>query len=326
MKQTEARTASRQQFVAAFAAIYLIWGSTYLAIRIAIETIPPFLMGGARFVVAGTLLYLWQRWKTGLNLPKANWRDAFLLGLLLIALGNGTVTFAEKKIPSGVTAVLIAGVPLWIALIDWLRPGGKRPAGMTFVGVVTGFAGVVLLVRAGGKTGGALHTPSVLALVLGSIAWSAGSVYSRQLPPARVPLLSVAAQMIAGGVILLIFSFVVGEPADFQWRELTWRSVAAFGYLVTFGALIGFSTYCWLLTVTTPTRVATYAYVNPVVAVLLGALLVQEPLTWPIITAASVILLGVAIISQAAWLRGVGRGRPRPPKPKRDDRAEQVTR
>lgn len=308
-EQPTAAGGSRGKVLLAFAAIYVIWGSTYLAIRVAIQTIPPFTMAGLRFISAGLILYGWQRARGAPPLEKNLWRQAVVLGLLMLAIGNGGVTFAEQKIPSGVTALLIASTPFWIALMDWLHIGGSRPAAGTLLGIAVGFCGVALLATAGREDAGTIHVPSLWALLASSLAWSAGSVYGRHLRPFPRPLLGIGAQMMAGGIFLLLFALMSGEPADLKLETVSAASLGAFLYLVIFGALIAFTAYSWLLKVTTAAKVATYAYVNPVIAVLLGASLGHEPLTPRILFGAAIILAGVGIISQQqrlpkarAWL------------------------
>jgi len=284
--------------IAAFAAVYLIWGSTYLGIRFAVETLPPFLMGGARFLTSGILLYVWLR-TTGTPAPSlVNWRRAALAAVLLLGIGNGGVNWAEQKVPSGLTALIIAGTPLWFALFDWLRPGGTRPTPQTTLGIVVGFAGVTLLVGSRSAwQGTTVDFAGVAALVLASMAWAGGSLYTKYADKPEPPLMTAAQQMIAGGVILSIAGVLLGEASTFEWSKVSTRSLTALAYLTFIGSLVGFSAYAWLLKATTPARVSTYAYVNPVIAVFLGWAVGGEMLNGRMLLAAATIVLGVIIIT-----------------------------
>lgn len=290
--------APRGLLFAAFAAIYLIWGSTYLGIRFAVETIPPFLMGAGRFLFAGCVLYVWL-WRTGAPAPsRAHWMSAAIAAALLLGVGNGGVNWAEQHVPSGLTALIIAGTPVWFALFDWLRPGGTRPGLQTVIGIAVGFAGVSLLVSSRDTFSGTAATlAGVAVLVLASAGWAAGSLYAKYTPHPASPLMTAAQQMIAGGVILLIAGIALGEIPAMQWSRVSARSSWAFLYLTTIGSLVGFSTFAWLLKNTTPARLSTYAYVNPLVAVFLGWAIGGEALTADMLWAAAVIVLGVVIIT-----------------------------
>jgi drug/metabolite transporter (DMT)-like permease len=284
--------------LAAFAAVYLIWGSTYLGIRFAVETLPPFLMGGARFLISGLILYTWLR-VSGTPAPsKINWRRSAIAGALLIGIGNGGVNWAEQKVPSGLTALIIAGTPLWFALLDWLRPAGTRPTRQTALGLMVGFAGVMLLVGSrSALRAGAADVAGIVALVCASVAWASGSLYTKYASKPESPLMTAAQQMLAGGAILLLAGLLMGEASTFSWSQVSARSFMAFLYLTFVGSLVGFSAYAWLLKATTPARVSTYAYVNPVIAVFLGWAIGGETLTGRMLLAAGIILLGVVIIT-----------------------------
>jgi drug/metabolite transporter (DMT)-like permease len=278
--------------------VYVVWGSTYLGIRFAVETLPPFLMGGARFLAAGLILYAWLR-VTGTAAPlRASWRHAAIAAALLLGIGNGGVNVAEQKVPSGLTALIIAGTPVWFALFDWLRPGGVRPTLQTTLGIAVGFAGVTMLVgsRTGLRGGGADIT-GIVILVAASMAWAIGSLYAKYSPKPESPLMTAAQQMIAGGVILLLAGLAVGEAASFEMSQVSARSALAFVYLTIVGSLVGFTAYAWLLKATTPARASTYAYVNPVIAVFLGWAFGGETLTGRMLVAAAVIVTGVIIIT-----------------------------
>jgi drug/metabolite transporter (DMT)-like permease len=303
----EVARAPRAKIVLAFAAIYLIWGSTYLAIRFAIETLPPFLMAGARFVTAGVILYAVARARGAGRPSRVHWFTAFVVGSLLLLGGNGGVVWAEQRVPSGVAALLVALVPCWMVLMDWLRPSGSRPAPQVFIGLVLGILGLAWLVGPDAIMGGG-RVDLVGALVLGiaSLSWAAGSIYSRHSPSASSPLLSIGMQQFAGGVSLLVFGLLVGEAGRLDLAAVSTRSLLAFLYLIAFGSIIGFSAYMWLLRVSTPARVSTYAYVNPIVAVVLGWALAGEPLTARIAVAAAVIVTGVALITLTPKKRNAG--------------------
>ena len=290
--------APRGLVIAAFAAIYLIWGSTYLGIRFAVETLPPFLMGGARFLTAGLLLYVWLR-ASGTPAPSpVNWCHAALASALMLGVGNGAVNWAEQRVSSGLAALIIAGTPLWFALFDWLRPGGKRPTLQTVLGIAVGFAGVLMLVGSrSALRGGAPDFSGVVALVCASVAWAIGSLYTKYSPKPESPMMVAAQQMIAGGILLALGGLVMGESAAWDPTRVSRRSLTAFVYLTLIGSLVGFSAYAWLLKATTPARVSTYAYVNPVIAVFLGWAFGGETLTAQMLTAAGVIVLGVVIIT-----------------------------
>jgi drug/metabolite transporter (DMT)-like permease len=296
---TTAARPALPQVLAAFAAVYVIWGSTYLAIRFAIETLPPLLMAGVRFLLAGAVLYAFVRAR-GVARPRlVHWRSATVVGGLLLLCGNGGVVWAEQVIPSGVAALLVATVPLWMVLLDWARPGGASPSGTVIAGLVVGFAGLVLLIGPSELVGSGRVDPTGAVVVLfASLAWAIGSIYSRSASLPTSPLLATAMEMITGGALLAVGGLVRGELATLDPSGISAESALAFGYLVVFGSLIGFTCYIWLLGVTTPSRVATYAYVNPVVAVLLGWALASEPLTARVIGAATVIVAAVVLITR----------------------------
>jgi drug/metabolite transporter (DMT)-like permease len=293
--------AMRARLFAAFAAVYVIWGSTYLAIRFAVETLPPLLMAGVRFMIAGAILLLWSRIRERDGGPSAqDWRTGLVSGALLLLGGNGAVVWAEQRVPSGIAALLVAVVPVWMVLLDWLRPGGRRPASLVFVGLALGLAGLGLLVGPDAlQGGGPIDLTGADVLVLGSLSWAIGSLYTQRAPKPSSPNRGSGAQMFAGGVCLLVVALATGEGAQLDLAHASTRSLLGFAYLVTFGSLIGFTAYVYLLAHTTAAKAATYAYVNPVVAVLLGWAFASEPVTARTLVAAAVILAGVAIITVA---------------------------
>lgn len=289
---------SRWLVIAAFAAVYLVWGSTYLAILFAIETLPPFWMAAARFLTAGALLYAWARWRGEPTPRPVHWRSATIVGLLLLLGGNGGVVWAEQRVPSGLAALLVATVPLWMVLLDGAGRGWRRPPGRLLFGVAVGLAGVALLVGPGEFAGGGGADPAgALVLIVASLSWTLGSLYSRRAELPASPLLGTAMQMLGGGVGLAIAGLVAGEGSRLDLAAASARSLWALGYLVVFGSLVGFTAYIWLLRVSTPALVSTYAYVNPVVAVLLGWAFAGEALTPRTLLAAGVIVGAVVLIT-----------------------------
>jgi drug/metabolite transporter (DMT)-like permease len=291
---------------AAFAAVYLIWGSTYLGIRFAIETLPPFLMAGTRFVIAGLLIYGWAQLRRPSRPTRAQWLSALVIGTLLLMGGNGAVTWAEQRIPSGVAALMVAITPCWMVLLEWLRPGGTRPTLQIVAGLVLGLGGIALLVGPQSLMGGERIDPvGAGVLVLGSLSWATGSIYSKQARVPGGPFVATGMQMLCGGVMLLLLGVLTGDIGRLDLAGVSARSVLAFLYLITFGAIVGYSAYIWLLRVSTPARVSTYAYVNPVVAVLLGWAFAGEPLTARMGLAALVIIAGVALITLSHVPRSV---------------------
>jgi drug/metabolite transporter (DMT)-like permease len=282
--------------IAAFAAVYVIWGSTYLGIRYAVESIPPFLMAGTRNLTAGILLYAFARARGGASPSHIEWRDAAITGGLLLAVGNGGVTWAEQFIPSSVTALLVALTPLWMVLFDWLRPRGVRPRPFVVAGLAVGFAGVALLARDNGNHSGAAHVWGIAALMTASVSWAFGSIFGRHAHKPASPLLGVAMQMIAGGSLLLGAAIPRGEASQFSFGQVTWLSAGSWLYLIVAGSLVGYTCYVWLLHATTPARVATYAYVNPFIAVLLGCTIGHETFSHELLVAGGLIILAVALI------------------------------
>lgn len=289
--------ASRSALLLAFAAIYGIWGSTYLAIRVAVETLPPFMMAGLRFLVAGTLLYGWLAFKGRARATPRQWLDNAAVGALLLLGGNGLVVWAEQKIPSGITTLIISVSPLFMVLFDWMLPHGIRPTRSTFTGLALGFGGLVLLIGGGVPGGTSLDLWRCAGLMFACISWSAGSLYSRHTRNPADPMLAATLQMLQGGVLMLVVGLARGEAGDFQPHAVTLPSVLAWGYLVAAGSLIAFPAYVYLLKHSTPARVSTYAYVNPVVAVFLGWLILGEPVTARTFVASVIIIAAVAIIT-----------------------------
>ncbi len=293
---TGTRPAPMLHIAIALGAVYVIWGSTYLAIRFAIETIPPFLMAATRYLTAGTLLYGWSRLRGAPRPTLIQWRSALILGAFLLLMGNGCVVWAEQHVDSGLAALLISTEPLWIVILVWLRTGRKRPDWRVMAGLGLGFVGLMLLVRPGS---GSVNAAGAAALVLASLSWAWGSIYGQRAPLPASPLATTGMQMLSGGALLFLTSAVTGEFSRFAPAAVTAKSLLSLGYLIVFGAIVAFTAYVWLLRVAPPVLVSTYAYVNPVVAVLLGWFFAGEPLTGKTLFAAAVILTGVALISLA---------------------------
>ena len=289
---------SRTVLVTAFATIYLVWGSTYLGIRVAVETLPPFLMAGMRFLVAGGVLAGWLAVTRGFRVTARQWRDNAIIGTFLLLGGNGLVAWAEQFIPSGLTALLIGSTPLIMVLTEWAWRGGHRPTRLTGVGLLLGFAGVAWLAAPWESPAqGGLNLGGVMALLAACVFWAFGSIYGRRLRQPAEFLTAAALQMLCGGVALLLTALAHGDLAAFSPAAVSVRSWLAFGYLILMGSLVGFSTFVWLMKHSTPARVSTYAYVNPLVAVFLGWLILGEPVTERTLAAAAVIVVSVAIIT-----------------------------
>lgn len=286
------------QIALALGTIYLIWGSTYLGIRFAIETLPPYLMSGSRFILAGALLYGWSRWR-GAPAPSAlHWRSAAIIGGLMLLGGNGSVAWAVQRVPSGIAALIIATVPLWIVVLAWLWQKGARPGLRVMMGLGLGFSGIFLLVNQGqGTTAPALDMVGIFVLLLAALSWASGSLYSRTAPLPEYPLLAVALQMMAGGTFLVLAGSAAGEWQQLHPAAVSMKSLLAWIYLLVFGSMLGFSCYIWLLRVAPPEQAASYAYVNPVVAVFLGWLLADEVITWQTLLASAVIITAVILLT-----------------------------
>ena len=276
--------------------VYLIWGSTYLAIRYAVETTPPFLMAAVRFLISGGFLYALRRFKGDPRPEAVEWRSAAIIGIFLLVGGNGGVAWAEQFVTSSLAALLVATVPLWMVLIDTFRPAGKRPGLMAIGGILIGFVGVVLLIGSAASGADTANLSGAVALILASLSWATGSIYSKsaKLPPSQ--LLGTGMQMLAGGVALMLLAIVRGEWSGFELAAVSPRSALALAYLTVIGSS-AFVAYVWLLRVAPTPLVATYAYVNPLVAVLLGYFLAQESMTVHTLLAAGLIIGSVALVS-----------------------------
>lgn len=289
-------TAKPWAIIAAFGAVYIIWGSTYLAIRFAIETLPPFLMAGTRFVTAGLVLHAWGRLRGGAAPTRAHLVPSLVLGALFLLAGNGGVVWAEQRVPSGLAALLVAVTPAWTVLFEWTH-GGGAPAGRTVAGVVAGLAGVGLLVAPSDLIAGGVDPVGAAGCLIASLCWSLASVRSRSMALPASPAIASSLQMMAGGGLLFLAGVATGELGRANLAAASARSLLAVGYLIVFGSLVAFTAFTWLLRVSTPSRVATCAYVNPVVAVLLGWAFAGERLGPRSLLAAAIIILGVVLIT-----------------------------
>ena len=285
------------KMVAAFTALYLIWGSTYLAIRLALETLPPLTMAGARFVVAGVILYGWARLRGAASLSRRHWPPALAIGVLMLLLGNRDVVWAEQTLSSGIAALLIATEALFLVLLDRVRPGGTRPPWTVTAGLILRFSGTSLLFSPWSATDtAAFDWLGAISVLLASVAWAAGSLYALRAEQPDSPFLSTGMQMLCGGMCLLVVGILTGEWKTIDLANASVRSWLAVLYLLVFGSLIAFTAYVWLLRATTPARASTYAYVNPVVAVFLGWLLAGEAVTTRMLLAMGVIIAAVVLI------------------------------
>jgi drug/metabolite transporter (DMT)-like permease len=286
------------RLVLAFLAVYIIWGSTYLAIRFGVESLPPFLMAATRHVIPGLILFGWRRAR-GVPAPTAaQWQGALLVGLLLLLGGNGLVTWAEQWVPSGLTALLIASVPLFMGLLSGMVEPASRPRARGIAGIVLGFAGVAVLVEPHGEL--AASRPVLLGaagILAGSFLWATGSLFSRKATMPKDPFLATSVQMLGGAVGCLVAGTLSGEWSRVDLAAVSARSAFSLLYLVLFGSIVAFSAYVWLLQVAAPAKVATYAYVNPVVAVFLGWTLGGEAVSSRTLLASVIIIASVVMIT-----------------------------
>jgi drug/metabolite transporter (DMT)-like permease len=282
----------------AFTAIYVIWGTTYLAIRLAIDTIPPFFMAGTRFLLAGIIAFTFLLMR-GVPFPRRmHWRSAIIIGLFLLVGGNGFVTWSEQQVPSGIAALVVATVPLWMAVFDWLIFKGSRPGRKVTAGVILGLLGIGLLIGPGQFSGPAnIALIYLLILFLAPILWSLGSLYSRKATLPENAFMSTAMEMIAGGVALFVVGFLTGEFAHLQVADISSRSIISTLYLTLFGSIIALTAYSWLLKNVPAAKVATYTYVNPIIAVFLGWFILGESLTPLMLLAIVVIVMAVFLIN-----------------------------
>lgn len=283
--------------VLALISVYLFWGGTYLGMKFAIDTMPPFLMAGIRFSIAGWILYIIYRIKGEKRPSLEEWKNAGIVGALLLLGGNGVIAWAEQQVPSSIASVIIATVPLWITVFSYFG-GGKKPTLGSSIGIMLGLCGIAVLVWNSNEA--SVQTTNIwamLAIIMAAISWSAGSIYSRKAKLPSAPLLSTGVQMITGGALLLLFAVFHGDFQGFDILKVSYRSWIAFGYLVVFGSLIGYTAYIWLFKNAEPEIASTYAYVNPVVAVFLGWLLAGEQIGANASFAAVIIIVAIIMIT-----------------------------
>ena len=287
--------------IASFAAVYLIWGSTYLAIKYAIETLPTFLMAGTRFLVAGSILYAISRFSRGYEKPQMRqWRTSLVVGALLLGIGNGAVVMAEHYISSGLAALLVATLPFWMVLLGWMFMGTGRPNLKVTSGLLLGFVGVAMLIVgreniAGGADGGAIF--GIACVIFATLGWAIGSLYGSRAPSVSSPVQMAGMQMLCGGALLMATSLITGEWATFDPRSVSMNSWLALAYLIVFGAIVAFSAFAWLLKNSSPAAISTYAYVNPLIAVFLGWVIAGESMSIQMLVGAAIIVGSVALIT-----------------------------
>ncbi|MFC4310716.1 EamA family transporter [Steroidobacter flavus] len=282
--------------LAAFAAIYFFWGTTYLAIAVAIRDIPPLISGSMRFVLAAFVMYVWLRWRDAKPLANVDLKMAALAGVLLSGIGNGFVVWAQQGIPSGIAALTVAAMPVIVLLLDWAFFSKRAPTGQALLGTAVALIGVVTIVTHTRSISGEAHPLYVVALLLATVGWSFGTLIQKRVVQPGAVLSFTCAQMFFGGLFQLFLSVVDGEWAHFDPSAVTWSSLGAVAYLVVFGSILGLNCYLWLLTKVAAPKVATYALVNPVVALLLGAAILGEPLTSLVIMATVLVLVGVGLV------------------------------
>lgn len=289
---------NRTRIVLAFAAVYVIWGSTYLFIKYAIESIPPFMMGAARFTAAGALLYTLARWRGAKTPDRYDWRSAAVTGVLMLGVGNGAVMWAELTVPTGIVALIVSTTPIWIVVLDWLRPRGVRPRLPVIAGLALGLVGMIVLIGPRAIVGeGHVDEIGVLILLMGSLGWALGTMLSKGSKRSSAPLAYAALQMIAAGMAMAVTSVVIGEPSRLAPSEVSLRAILSWVYLMLAGSIIGYTAYIYLLGQVSAAKAATYAYVNPIIAVLLGWAFLREPIGARTLVAAAIIIGGVAIIT-----------------------------
>jgi drug/metabolite transporter (DMT)-like permease len=282
----------------AFSAIYILWGSTYLANKYAIETIPPIIVSGLRFLIAGTILYAIERPKVKIKPKWAHWKESLIIGFLMLSIGNGGIVWAQKKVPSGLTALLVSSTPIWLIIIDWLRPNGVKPKKWVIFGIILGFTGIAFLISPDKYSGeNSIDFLGFSMLLIASIAWASGTMYSRHAHIMESPFLSISMHMLCGGTILILFSLIIGDFQNFNPWEISIHSIIAVSYLVVAGSLLGFTAYLWLMRKKPPVLVSTNSFINPVVAIFIGWAIAGEIVTLKMLIASVIIIISVIVIT-----------------------------
>lgn len=299
MNQSEAPDSNAPVILlwSALTAVYLVWGSTYLAIRFAVETIPPFLSAAARFIVSGFFLYLWRRLAGDPAPGRLDWRNTAVIGILLLVGGNGAVVWAARYIPSSLIALLVTTSPLWMLMLDFVRPGGNKPGTNGLLGILLGFCGAILLIGWSANAEGENSLVGAIVVIVGSALWAAGSIFGKAAKLPASPLIVTGMEMLVGGSALLLIAFMIGELNQFNFSAVSMRSAWAWTYLTVISP-IAFISYAWLLRNAPIPLVATYSYVNPLVAILLGYFLGNEVLSLRVLTAAALIIGSVVLVSR----------------------------
>ena len=287
--------------VAAFAGIYVIWGTTYLAIAISIQTLPPFISGAMRFLIAGSLMYAWLRWRSPQPFAGVNLAAAALCGVLLAGIGNGLVIWAQQGIPSGIAALIVTSVPVTVLVLDWLFFSRRAPTAQGLVGTAIALAGVITIIVHTRSLAGSAQPLYLLAMIGAVVGWSVGTLWQKRSASKEGVLNFTAAQMLFGGLFQFALSFADAEWAHFDIAAVSLPSWLALLYLILFGSIVGLNSYLWLLTRVPAPKVTTYALVNPVVALLLGALVLDEKITTLIVVSTLLVLFGVALVLFQEW-------------------------
>jgi drug/metabolite transporter (DMT)-like permease len=290
--------------IAAFIVIYFVWGSTYLAIRLAIETVPPFIMMGTRFFIAGIIIYSWCYYRSKIKPDKTDWKRACVTGLFMIFCGYACLVWAQQYISSGLAAVLVATLPIWMVILDWIQTKNGHPNKFTLIGICIGITGVALLygidkevlIRPARFDG--LVILSSVAITVGSIMWAAGSIYIKGIKTSISVIYFAGLQLLIGGFLLIIFGLLQGEWQLISFVKISLLSIISLCYLIVMGSLVAYSSYIWLLKVSTPTKVGTYAFFNPLIAVILGCILLNEPITIRMAIGSFFILISIFFITQ----------------------------
>jgi drug/metabolite transporter (DMT)-like permease len=297
------KSASPVLVIIAFATVYIVWGSTYFFIQMGLHGLPPLLLGAIRFFTAGMLMMVWCIIKGEKIFIKRSIITSAIVGLLLLGGGNGAVIWAEQKLPSAMVAILVSSAPIWFVLLDKQNWATNLRNKATVIGLIVGFAGVILLFseQLDGIFSGGSKLPGMILLILGSLAWSAGSLYSKHHPSEGSGAVNVAWQMVIAGVVFFSGSGLNHEFDHLQWQQVPLHSWLALGYLIIFGSIAAFSAYVWLLQVRPATQVSTYAYVNPVIAVILGMLFAHEHISLTQISGLVIILGSVLLINLSKY-------------------------